>query len=68
MRLSKADINRRGPSGHDGRGVSVLLGSLGFVVVAQLLEEETGEWWLAVETTAEFSSGPDKKRAWCPSC
>ena len=44
----------------DGSGVSVLLGLDGFVVRVQLLEETTGEWWLAVETT--------EKRAWCPSC
>jgi len=44
----------------DGSGVSALLGLDGFVVRAQLLEETTGEWWLAVETTQE--------RAWCPSC
>jgi transposase len=46
--------------GHNGSDVSALLGLNGFVVVAQLLEEETGEWWLAVETTDE--------RAWCPTC
>jgi hypothetical protein len=39
-------------------GVSGLLGLDGFVVVAQLLEEETGEWWLAVETI--------ETRGWCP--
>ncbi len=44
----------------DGSGVSALLGLDGFVVRAQLPEEMTGEWWLAVETTQE--------RAWCPSC
>jgi transposase len=44
----------------NGSGVSALLGLDGFVVVAQLLEEETGEWWLAVETTED--------RAWCPTC
>ena len=45
---------------HDGSGVSALLGLDGFVVVAQLLDDETGEWWLAVETTED--------RAWCPTC
>ena len=45
---------------HNGSDVSALLGLNGFVVVAQLLEEETGEWWLAVETTED--------RAWCPTC
>jgi transposase len=44
----------------DGSGVSALLGLDGFVVRAQLLEETTGEWWLAVETNED--------RAWCPSC
>jgi transposase len=44
----------------NGSGVSALVGLNGFVVVAQLLEAESGEWWLAVETT--------ENRAWCPSC
>ena len=44
----------------NGSGVSALLGLDGFVVRAQLLDEETGEWWLAVETTED--------RAWCPTC
>ena len=44
----------------NGSGVSALLGLDGFVVRAQLLDEDTGEWWLAVETTED--------RAWCPSC
>ena len=44
----------------DGSGVSALVGLEGFVVRAQLLEESTGEWWLAVETT--------EGRAWCQSC
>ena len=34
----------------DGSGVSVLLGLDGLVMGAQLLEEASGEWWLAVET------------------
>ena len=44
----------------DGGGVSALLGLAGFVVRAQLLEEASGEWWQAVETTED--------RAWCPAC
>ena len=35
----------------DGSGVSALLGLDGFVVFAQLLDDASGEWWLAVETT-----------------
>ena len=34
----------------DRSGVSALVGLDGFVVTAQLLDEATGEWWLAVET------------------
>jgi len=45
---------------HHGSDVSALLGLDGFVVVAQLLDEGSGEWWLAVETT--------ETRAWCPTC
>jgi transposase len=44
----------------NGSGVSALLGLDGFVVLAQLLDEDSGEWWLAVETTED--------RAWCPTC
>jgi transposase len=44
----------------DGSGVSALLGLDGFVVRAQLLDDASGEWWLAVETTGD--------RAWCPAC
>ena len=44
----------------NGSGVSALLGLDGFVVRAQLLDEDTGEWWLAVETTED--------RGWCPTC
>ena len=29
----------------DGSGVSLLLGLVGFVVRAQVLEDSTGEWW-----------------------
>src|SRR4029453_3455666 len=44
----------------NGSGVSALLGLDGLVVGAQLLDEVTGEWWLAVETVED--------RAWCPTC
>ena len=44
----------------NGNGVSALLGLDGFVVCAQLLDEKTGEWWLAVETTED--------RGWCAAC
>ena len=44
----------------DGSGVSALLGLDGFVVTAQLLDEASGEWWLAVETLED--------RAWCEHC
>jgi transposase len=44
----------------NGSGVSALVGLDGFVVRVQLLEEDSDEWWLAVETTED--------RAWCPSC
>lgn len=44
----------------DGSGVSALLGIDGFVVTAQLLDEHSGEWWLAVETLED--------RAWCEAC
>jgi transposase len=60
MRLSNGYINRRPLMERDGSGVSALLGLDGFVVRAQLLEESTGEWWLAVETTED--------RAWCETC
>jgi hypothetical protein len=46
--------------GHDGSGVSALVGLGGFVVTAQLLDETSGEWWLAVETVDD--------RAWCEIC
>ena len=51
MRLSNGYINRRPLMERDGSGVSALVGLEGFVVRAQLFEESTGEWWLAVETT-----------------
>ena len=41
-------------------GSSALLGLDGFVIRAQLLDDETDEWWLAVETAED--------RAWCPTC
>ena len=44
----------------DGSGVSSLLGLVGFVVRAQVLEELMGEWWLTVETLED--------RVWCPAC
>ena len=40
--------------------MSALLGLDGFVVPAQQLDEERGEWWLAVETI--------EGRGWCPGC
>jgi transposase len=60
MRLSNGYINRRPLMDRDGSGVSALVGLDGFVVRGQLLEESTGEWWLAVETTED--------RAWCEQC
>src|SRR4029453_11350392 len=44
----------------NGSGVSGLVGLDGFVVRAQLLDEDTGEWWLAIETT--------EARGWGPTC
>lgn len=44
----------------DGSGVSALLGLDGFVVTAQLFDDDSGEWFLAVETTED--------RAWCETC
>jgi hypothetical protein len=43
-----------------GSDVSALVGLDGFVVRAQVLDEASGEWWLAVETT--------ERRGWCPGC
>jgi hypothetical protein len=60
MRLSNGYINRRPLMDRDGSDVSALLGLDGFVVRGQLLEESTGEWWLAVETTED--------RSWCEQC
>jgi transposase len=45
---------------NNGSDVSALVGLDGFVVRAQVLDEATGEWWLAVETT--------ETRGWCPGC
>lgn len=44
----------------DRSGVSALVGLDGFVVTAQLFDDGSGEWWLAVETTDD--------RAWCETC
>jgi hypothetical protein len=60
MRLFDGYIDRRPLMERDGSGVSALVGLDGFVVCAQLLDDASGEWWLAVETTED--------RAWCPSC
>jgi transposase len=53
-------IDRRPLMERDGTGVSALVGLDGFVVTAQLLDEASGEWWLAIETTED--------RAWCETC
>jgi transposase len=60
MWLSNGYIDRRPLMERDGSGVSALLGLDGFVVCARLLDDSSGEWWLAVETT--------EHRAWCPAC
>jgi transposase len=60
MRLFDGYIARRPLMERDGSGVSALLGLDGFVVRTQLLDDASGEWWLAVETTED--------RAWCPAC
>ena len=44
----------------DGSGVSALVGLDGFVVTAQLFDDDSGEWFLAIETTED--------RAWCEAC
>jgi Transposase len=49
MWLFDGDIKRRHLMERDGSGVSALVGVDGFVVCAQLLDESSGEWWLAVE-------------------
>jgi transposase len=60
MWLFDGNIDRRPLMERDGSGVSALLGLDGFVVTAQLLDEDSGEWWLAVETRED--------RAWCQCC
>jgi transposase len=60
MRLFDGYIDRRPLMERDRSGVSALLGLDGFVVTAQVLEEASGEWWLAVQTI--------ESRAWCPAC
>jgi transposase len=60
MRLFNDCIDRRPLMERDGSGVSALLGLDGFVVTAQLLDEASGEWWLAIETL--------EQRAWCETC
>jgi hypothetical protein len=61
MRLFDGYIDRRPLMERDGSGVSALLGLDGFVSTAQLLDETSGEWWLAVET------GPDAGSARVPT-
>jgi transposase len=60
MWLFDGYINRRPLMERDGSGVSALVGLEGFVVRAQLLDEPSGEWWLAVESLED--------RAWCEIC
>jgi transposase len=60
MRLFYGYIDRRPLMKRDGSGVSALVGLDGFVVCAQVLDDASGEWWLAMETTED--------RTWCPSC
>jgi transposase len=60
MWLFDGYISRRPLMERDGSGVSALVGLDGFVVTAQLLDEDGGEWWLAVETIED--------RAWCATC
>jgi transposase len=60
MRLFDGNIKRRPLMERDGSGVSALVGLDGFVVCAQLLEDASGEWWLAVESIED--------RAWCETC
>jgi hypothetical protein len=60
MRLFDGYIDRRPLMERDGSGVSALVGLDGFVVRTQLLDDASGEWWLAVETTED--------RGWCPAC
>jgi transposase len=60
MWLFDGYISRRPLMERDGSGVSALVGIDGFVVTAQLLDEASSEWWLAVETLED--------RAWCETC
>jgi hypothetical protein len=60
MRLYDGYVNWTPRMERDCSGVSALLGLDGFVVCAQLLDDASGEWWLAVETTED--------RAWCEGC
>jgi hypothetical protein len=60
MRLFDGYINWRPLMERDRSGVSALLGLDGFVVCAQLLNDASGEWRLAVETSED--------RAWCEGC
>ena len=60
MRLFDGYIDRRPLMDRDGSGVSALVGLAGFVVTTQLVDDASGEWWLAVETTED--------RARCPAC
>jgi hypothetical protein len=60
MRLFNDCIDRRPLMERDGSGVSALVGLDGFVVTAELLDDESREWWLALEATED--------RTWCPSC
>ena len=60
MRLLNDCIDRRPLVERDGSGVSALVGLDGFVVTAQLFDDDSGEWWLAIETTED--------RAWCDAC
>jgi hypothetical protein len=53
-------IDRRPLMERDGSGVSALVRLDGFVVTAQLLDHDSGQWWLAVETLED--------RAWCETC
>jgi hypothetical protein len=62
MRLFDGYIDRRPLMERDGSGVSALLGLDGFVSTAQLLDETSGEWWLAVETCARCGLGESPDR------
>jgi hypothetical protein len=58
MWLFNGYIDRRPMVERDRSGVSALFGLDRLVVTAQLLDEATGEWWLAVQTLED--------RPWCP--